>query len=141
MRLGAIVPVLVAAIAMFGIGFLIYGLLFEDLWVRLSGLSAAEAEAGMGRMWLSPVMPLLLAVGLSTVYRWTNVHRLGQALHVSVWLWLCFVFPVLLYGFAYSREHPGLLLMDAIHLLLNLLVGGAIIAAWPKGRTATVAAA
>ena len=134
-----ILPVLVAAIAMYAIGFAIYGLLFDTLWIRLSGLSQAEAEVGMGRMWLSPAMPLLIAIGLATVHRWTGVNRVGPALHVSVWLWLCFAFPVLLYGFAYSSQHPGLLLMDSIHLLLNFLVGGTIIAAWPWGRAGATA--
>ena len=41
--------------------------------------------------------------------------------------------------FTYSTEPSGLLLMDSIHLLLNFLVGGAIIAAWPWGRTRATA--
>ena len=136
MRLGAILPVLVAAIAIYAIGFVMYALLFDELWMRLAGLTQEEAEEGMGRMWLSPVMPILIAVGLATVYRWTGTAGVGRALHVSFWLWLCFAFTVLLYGFTYSTQHPGLLLMDSIHLLLNFRVGGAIIAAWPRGRTA-----
>ena len=142
MRVGGVplLPVLVAAIAMYAIGFVMYGLLFDEMWIRLSGLNPAEAEAGMGRMWISPVMPLLIAIGLATVHRWSGVSSVGTALHVSVWLWLCFAFPVLLYGFTYSSEHPGLLLMDSVHLLLNFLVGGAIIAGWPKGRASPAAA-
>ena len=133
MRVGEILSVLAAAVAMFAIGFLIYAVLFDDIWIRLMGLTPEQAEEGAGRMWLAPVMPILIAVGLTFIYRWSRVNSVGQALHVSVWLWLCFAFPTLLYGFAYSTQHPGLLLMDSIHLLLNLLVGGAIIALWPKG--------
>ena len=139
MRVGGVLSVLAAAVAMFAIGFLIYAVLFDDVWIRLMGLTPEQAEEGMGRMWLAPVMPILLSVGLATIQRWVRVNSVGAALHVSVWLWLCFVFPTLLYGFAYSAQHPGVLLMDAIHLLLNLLVGGAIIAAWPKGRAKAAA--
>ena len=142
MRVGGVpvLPVLVAAVAIYAIGFVMYAVLFDELWMGLAGISQAEAEESMGRMAISPVMPILTAVGLSIVYRWAGVNGLGRAMQVSFVLWLCFAFMVLLYGFTYSSQHPGLLLMDSVHLLLNFRVGGAIIAAWPRGRGRAAAA-
>ncbi len=141
MRVGGVnvFAVLAAALAIFAIGFVIYGVLFDELWMELAGFTRADAEAEMWRMGLSWIMPLLTAVGLAVVYRRAGVRSLGEAMRVSFVLWLCFSFVVLLYGFVYSDQRPELLAMDSIHLLLNLLVGGAIIAAW-KGREAPAAA-
>jgi hypothetical protein len=143
MRVGGVpvLPVLVAAIAIYAIGFVMYGLLFDELWMRLAGFDEASAADEMWRMSLSPIMPILTAIGLAIVYRWAGVNSVGRAVQVSFVLWLCFAFVVLMYGFTYSAQNPGLLLMDSVHLLLDLVVGGAIIAAWPRVREGTAAAA
>ena len=125
-----LLPVLAAAAAIYAIGFVIYGLLFAELWMRLAGFNEQDAEGQAWRMALSPIMPLLTAVGLAVVFRWARVAGLGRALTVSFVLWLCFAFVVLMYAFTYSDQHPGLLLMDSLHLLANYLVGGAILALW-----------
>ena len=132
-----LLAVLAAAIAMCLIGFLIYGVLFEEQWMAWTGTTQEMAEASMGRMYLSPLMPLLAAFGIATVYRWAGVDGLPRAMKVSFLLWLFFAVSLLLYGFVYSTMRIEAFALDAGHLLLTHLVGGAIIALWPRGRVRT----
>ena len=134
-----LIAVLVAAIAMYAIGFVLYGVLFEDQWMAWTGTSEEMAQAAMGRMYLSPIMPLLAAFGLATVYRWAGVDGLPRAMKVSVALWLFFAVSILLYGYVYSTMRVEAFALDCAHLLLNYVVGGAIIALWPRGRVRTTA--
>ena len=132
-----LLAVLVAAIAIWAIGFALYGFLFDEQWMAWTGTSQETAEAEMWRMWLSPVMPILTALGLAVIYRWTGVNSLGTAMRTSLVLWLFFGFVILLYGWVYSDQRVEVLVLDAVHILLTYLVGGAILAAWPR-RTAAV---
>jgi hypothetical protein len=101
MRGVPVVPVLLAAIVIYAIGFVMYGLLFDELWMELAGFDQTAAADEMWRMSLSPVMPALTAIGLAVVYRWAGVRSVPHALQVSALLWLCFAFVVLMYGFTY----------------------------------------
>ena len=143
MRFGGVnlLAVLVAAIAIWAIGLLIYGVLFDKQWMAWTGTSMETAESEMWRMGFSPVMPILTALGLAVIYRWKGVSDLRRAMVTSLVLWLCFGFVILMYGWTYSDQRPEVLALDSVHILLNYLVGGAIIALWPKGRGRAVAAA
>ena len=138
MRFGGVnlLAVLVAAIAIWAIGFVIYGVLFEEQWMTWAGVSAEAAETEMWRMAFSPVMPILTAIGLAVIYRWKGVTDLRRAMVTSLVLWLCFGFVILMYGWTYSSQPAELLALDSAHILLNYLVGGAIIALWPQRRGA-----
>ena len=131
-----LLAVLVAAIAIWLLGFLIYGVLFEEQWMEWTGTTQAVAEAEMWRMAFSPLMPILTAVGLAVVYRWAGVDSLARAMKVSFALWLFFGFVLMMYGWTYSDMRVEQLVLDSAHVLLGYLIGGAIIALWPKGRAA-----
>ena len=57
--------VLAAAGAIYAVGFLIYGLVFSGLWLRLSGYTKEQLQPHMWKMAVSPVMPILTAIGLA----------------------------------------------------------------------------
>lgn len=122
--------VLAAAVAIYAVGFLIYGALFSKLWMRLSGYTREQLQPHQWKMALSPVMPILTAIGLALVLKWARVDSLATGVVVAAEVWLFLVLSTRLYSFVYSPEKFGLLIMDAIHLLLGLLVGGAIIGGW-----------
>jgi hypothetical protein len=82
-------------------------------------------------MAISWIMPILTAIGLAILLKLARVDNLATGLVVSLQIWFFIVLPVRLYSFVYSPERPGLLVMDAIHLLLGTLIAGAIISAWP----------
>lgn len=122
--------VLAAAVAIYAVGFLIYGLLFSGLWLRLAGYTREQLKPHAWKMAVSPVMPILTAIGLSILFKLARVDNLALGVLLAGQIWLFIAMPVRLYGFVYSPEKAGLLVMDAIHLLLGFLVAGAIIGGW-----------
>lgn len=82
MRAGGInwVAALAAAIAIYAIGFVIYGLLIPaETWMAWEGVSEAETAAvAESRMMFSPIMPLMTAIFLafcSNGDRWPALAR------------------------------------------------------------------
>ena len=121
----------VAAIGIYAIGFLIYGALFSKLWMSLAGYTQEQLKQHMWKMAISWIMPVLTAIGLALILKMARVDNLASGLIVSFEVWLFIVLSTRLYSYVYSPERPGLLVMDAIHLLLGTLAAGAIISAWP----------
>lgn len=120
-----------AAVATYAVGFLIYGALFSKLWMQLSGYTREQLQPHMWKMAVSWIMPVLTAIGLALILKMARVDNLATGLVVTIQVWFFIVLPVRLYSFVYSPERPGLLVMDAIHLLFGTLVAGAIISVWP----------
>ncbi len=122
--------VLAAAAAIYAIGFLIYGLVFSGLWLRLSGYTKEQLQPHMWKMAVSPVMPILTAIGLAILFSLAKVDNLATGVVLAFQIWFFIVLATRLYSFVYSPEKTGLLVMDAVHLLLGYLVAGAIIGGW-----------
>ncbi len=125
-----LVAVLVAAIAMYAVGALIYGVLFSQAWMALSGYTQDSFAGNEWRMALGPVMPLITAFGLALVFQRLDVNDRPSGLAIAACAWLFFTFTSRLYSFSYGIEPVGLLGLDSLHLLLTHLVGGAILAKW-----------
>lgn len=122
--------VLAAAAAIYAVGFLIYGLVFSGLWLRLSGYTKEQLQPHTWKMAISPVMPVLTAIGLAILFKLARVDNLAIGVVLAFQIWFFIALPARLYNFVYSPEKTGLLVMDAIHLLLGLVVAGAIIGGW-----------
>lgn len=125
------IAILVAAIATYAVGFLIYGALFSKLWMGLTGYTKEQLKPHQWKMAISWIMPVLTAIGLAILLKLARVDNLATGLMISFQIWFFIVLPVRLYSYVYSPERPGLLAMDAIHLLLGTMVAGGIISAWP----------
>jgi hypothetical protein len=125
------IAIVVAAIATYAVGFLIYGALFSKLWMSLSGYTKEQLQPHAWKMALSPIMPILSAIGLAIVLKLARVDNLATGLMISFQIWLFLILPARLYNYVYSPERPGLAVMDAAHLALGTLVAGGIISAWP----------
>lgn len=121
-----------AAVAIYAIGFLIYGALFSKMWMGLTGYTHEQLQPHRWKMALSPLMPILTAVGLALVLKWARVDSVALGVMVAAEVWFFLVLSTRLYSYTYSPEKPGLLLMDAIHLLLGFVVAGAIIGGWRR---------
>lgn len=120
-----------AAVAFYAIGFLIYGAVFAKLWMQLSGYTKEQLQPHMWKMALSPIMPILTAIGLAIILKLCGVTNLATGLIITIQIWFFLILSTRLYSFVYSPERAGLLVMDAIHLLLGFMAAGAIISAWP----------
>lgn len=121
----------VAAIAFYAVGFIIYGAVFSKLWMQLSGFTKEQLQPHMWKMAISPIMPILAAIGLAIILKLARVDNLTSGLVITVQIWFFIVLSTRLYSYVYSPERPGLLVMDAIHLLLGFMAAGAVISAWP----------
>jgi hypothetical protein len=129
-----VLAIIAAAVAMYLIGFVIYGVLFSDMWMALSGVTEESFVGHEWRMGLSPIMPILIAIGISIVIGWrgaTGVQAGGMTGFVVA---IFFLIAARMYAFAYSTEPVGLLWIDALHFLLICPLAGAIIAGWPKAK-------
>jgi hypothetical protein len=123
--------IIAAAVAIYAIGFIIYGAVFSKLWMQLSGYTKEQLAPHMWKMTISWIMPILTAIGLALILKMAGVTNLATGLVITLEVWFFIVLPARLYSFVYSPEKPGLLVMDLIHLLLGTLAAGAIISAWP----------
>jgi hypothetical protein len=123
--------ILAAAVAIYAVGFIIYGAVFSKLWMKLSGYTKEQLQPHMWKMAISWIMPVLTAIGLALILKSARVDNLATGLMISLEVWFFIVLSTRLYSFVYSPEKPGLLVMDAIHLLLGVLIAGGIISAWP----------
>ncbi len=122
--------VLAGAAAVYAVGFLIYGLVFSGLWLRLAGYTKEQLQPHMWKMAVSPVMPILTAIGLAILFKLARVDNLAMGVLLAVQVWFFIVLSTRLYSFVYSPEKAGLLIMDAVHLLLGYIAAGAIIGGW-----------
>ena len=122
--------VLAAAAAIYAIGFLIYGLVFSGLWLKLTGYTKEQLQPHSWKMMLSPVMPILTAIGLAILFKLARVDNIAVGVVIAVQIWFFLVLPARMYNFVYSPEKIGHLVLDGIHLLLGMLVAGVIIAGW-----------
>lgn len=122
--------VLAAAAAIYAIGFLIYGLVFSGLWLKLTGYTKEQLQPHSWKMFLSPVMPILTAIGLAILFKLARVDNIAAGVVIAFQIWFFLVMPARMYNFVYSPEKIGHILLDSVHLLLGMLVAGAIIAGW-----------
>ena len=134
MRAGGInwLAVIVAAIAIYAIGFVIYGLLVPpEWWMAASGITQAEMEqVGASRMPFSVVMPLMTAIFLAVLFKLGKVADLGTGVKWGALVALASAIPTLLYGWVYGTGPFDATLIDSGHLLLGHVAAGAIIGRW-----------
>jgi hypothetical protein len=125
-----------AALAVYAVGFVIYGLLVPpETWMQWSGITAEAMDAvGMSRMPLSPVMPVMIALGVAVALRWREARGLAAGASTGFIMALLFLVGGRLYSYVYGVEGLTILALDAVHLLLNGVVAGAVLGAWPAPK-------
>ena len=134
MRAGGInwLAVVVAAIAIYAIGFIIYGLLVPaEWWMSASGISQQEmGSIGESRMPFGVVMPLMIAAFLALLFKLGRVADAATGAKWAVVVALASAIPTLLYGWVYGVEPFDVTLIDSAHLLLGHVAAGAILGGW-----------
>ena len=134
MRAGGInwLAVIAAAVAIYLIGFVIYGLLVPpEWWMAASGITQEEMEqVGTSRMPFSVVMPLMTAIFFAVLFKLGQVADLGTGVKWAVVVALASAIPTLLYGWVYGTGPFDATLVDVGHLLLGHIAAGAIIGRW-----------
>ena len=134
MRSGGInwLAVVVAAVAIYAIGFIIYGLLVPpDTWMAWSGITQADMEAvGSSRMPFSVVMPLMTAIFLAVLFKWGGVTGASKGAQWAMVVALASAIPAMLYGWVYGLGPIQMSVVDGVHLLFGHVAAGAILGAW-----------
>lgn len=125
-------PIIVAALVIYLVGFLIYGLIVDpQLWMAESGITQAQMDAvGAARMPFSPLMPIATAIGLAVLYRLTNRKGVACGVWLGVVVALTSAVPTIWYGWVYGVGGLAMPLIDSAHLLLGHAAAGAVIGWW-----------
>lgn len=126
-----LVPLILATLAFYVIGFLWYGVIFTNAWMSAMGVTEADFE-GQSPAWmaLGPVISLLTVIVIGKVLKWANAASIGDAVQKTLILWVGFGVTMALYALAYSPTHSTMLfLIDASHVLVGWLVAAVILAA------------
>lgn len=124
--------VVAAALAIYAIGFVIYGLaLSPERWMAMSGITQAEMDAvGTSRMIYSPLMPILTAVCLAIILQWGGVATVMTGVRWAVTIAFASAIPTLMYGWVYGVGPIEATFIDIGHLLLGHAAAGAILGGW-----------
>lgn len=125
-----VLAIVVAALAIWAIGFLLYAVLFQQQWLDWMGFTEAQMEQDNGRMPFMIVMPILQAIGLSLAVKWRNAPGWMGGLTTGVLLAVLLAISARMYGWVYSFERVELFGLDSLHYLLTYAVAGAILGAW-----------
>ena len=134
MRSGGInwLAVIGAAVAIYALGFVIYGLLVPpETWMAWSGETAEEmAAVGSDRMPFSLVMPLMTAIFMAVIFKWAQVAGASKGAKWGAVVALASAIPTVLYGWVYGTGPIEMTLVDSGHLLLGHVAAGAVLGGW-----------
>lgn len=123
-----LIPVLVASIAFYLVGYLWYGVLFTNIWMEAAGLTADDVGGGFD-IWMVGgfLITILQVIGIGLVLRWRSVSGIGPAVQTALIIWVLFALPFAHYGYLYNPAHnASLLMVDATHLLVGWVVSAVI---------------
>lgn len=134
MRIGGYnwLAVLSAALAIYAIGFIIYGVLIEPVaWMAMAGVSQAEMDAvGASRMPFGALMPLMTAIFMAVLFKMGRVEDTTTGIRWAIVIALASAVPALGYGWVYGVGAASMTLLDSAHLLLGHVAAGAILGGW-----------
>jgi hypothetical protein len=135
-----IVAVLIAAVAFYAVGMVIYGFAVTEVWSQHTlinhGMAPDQASALKGEELMAAVMAipnamgpamayglgflvaLVTTTGIALVLNMTRPASLGGALQRAFVLWLCFAATTLSYNVLYSSESRTIFAIDLVHLFV-----------------------
>lgn len=125
----SVLGAVLAAIAMFFIGFLWYGVLFQDIWMAARGYTAEDMTAA-NPAWMAGgfLIELVSALGIGWLMSRGNISKLGSAVMFAIPLSLLIAVPMVSYEFVYGLQHsiPGWI-VDTTHVVATFTVGAAVL--------------
>ena len=139
---------LAAAVAIYSVGFLIYGVVFGTLWAQQTvldhGLVTADRASQLTQtdlanlkipgamdmtlsMSLGGVISIVTALGVSIAQRLMKPQSLVAALSNGFVLWFGFAATTLAYNVVYSSNSTTVWAIDMTHLFLDYLIASAVV--------------
>ena len=121
-----LVPVLVATLVFWVLGFVWYGVVFKETW--MAGHRLTEDGGGFDIYMVGGILTTFVqVVGIGLVLKWRSIAGPGPAGQTAATLWLVFALPIIMYAYLYLPAHNSTLLMiDASHLLVGWVVSAVI---------------
>lgn len=128
--------VIVATVAAFLIGAIWYSpVLFGKEWMELSGqndkdISRGKTKKVIGYYVIQLITTFVTFVILSFAMSFAGVDTSSDGAIIGILAWLGLILPVHVSSLIWERRAPKLVLINTVGMLLNIVVGGAIIGAW-----------
>ena len=129
-------PILLASVVAFGLSALWYSpFLFGREWAALAKVTdsdMAEAKArGVWKLYVVQFIATLVSFFvLAFIVASTSSAGGANGTFLGLLLWLGFVATTALGGMLWEKRSFKLTVIDSVSVLLNMVVGGAIIGAW-----------
>jgi hypothetical protein len=144
-----VVAVIVAAIAFYVVGMVIYGFTLTDVWgnemLKNHGLVEAGAPALTGAELMAKleeipgaidpgmaygvgfIISLVTVIGVAVVLKMAKPASVLAAMGTAFVVWLCFVATGLSYNVVYSSESTTIYMIDLMHTLIAFLLSAAVL--------------
>ena len=129
-------PIIVAAIVSFIIGSIWYSpFLFGRDWMILNkmsdkDISAAKAK-GLWKSYVAQFIATLITFGILAFFMVEmGIQGITDGALVGVMVWVGFIATNMVSAIAWERKPIKLVLINSLGILVTLIVGGAILAAW-----------
>lgn len=130
---------LLIALIIFVLGFLWYGPIFGNLWIKLSKMPAAEVakakKKGMKGMWKSMFLNFLgnflMVYVLTGIIVLLGITSPLQGAMVGFWVWIgFFASTTLLGGVLWEGKPWGLFALNGLYWLVSLKLAGFLAVLW-----------
>jgi len=123
-----LVPVLVATVVFWLLGYLWYGVVFMDAWMVGHNIPA-DASGGFDIYMMGGILTSLMQViGIGLILKWRNGSGVSDAVKMALVIWVLLALPLMMYAYLYLPAHNSTLLMiDASHLLVGWVVSAVIL--------------
>ncbi len=123
--------VLVAGIAWFLVGAVWYTALFGKAWSRLTGIDGKNPGGNIGLIYgATLLLEIVASAFLAGLMHISGAESLGSGLHLGAFIGLGIVTPVVAINTLFQRKSVALTGIDAGHMVVGLMVAGAILGAW-----------
>jgi len=124
--------VLVATLASMILGAIWYAPpVFGKQWMKLTGLTEKDAKDNRGApMALMLVGALVAAYVMAYFVGYTGAQTIGDGIRLGAWIGIGFVFTAAMGETIFSRRPTKLLAITSGYQVINLIMIGAILAAW-----------
>lgn len=129
------ISVIVAAAAGMILGFLWYGPVFGNYWIKLMKFTAKDMEAakkkGMTAQYFATFIgSIIMAFALDMLFQALGVTSIGGAWAFAVIVWVGFFLTLTLSSVLWEGKPLQLYILNNLYNLANLLIVSAILAAW-----------
>jgi hypothetical protein len=128
------IAVFLAAMAYWLLGAVWYSVLFHDAWMRLEGITPAQAAgpAPVAPFIISFLLNLVIAFVLAQLCAWRNANTAARGAALGILIWIGFLGPVTYTTYMYEMRPKQLFAINEFYVLVGMCLMGAIVGAWHK---------